>query len=83
VLTATGSFQITGYTIQYFHQVCSISVTGLVTANSGTYLSRKVMQQDVHRCIISIVVFNVICVMMTSSSIGGNVTTNDTLNGAA
>ncbi|MFV8334443.1 hypothetical protein ACNQGK_15020, partial [Flavobacterium sp. GSP14] len=87
--TATGSFQITGYTASntytFTPSVVSISGTGLVTANSGTY---TFTQSNAAGCTSavssSIVVFNVICVNDDIfASIGGNVTTNDTLNGAA
>ncbi|MFV8358190.1 hypothetical protein ACNQGB_18650, partial [Flavobacterium sp. XS1P32] len=82
-------FQITGYTASntytFTPSVVSISGTGLVTATAGTYTFTQTNAAGCTSTVSSdIVVFNVICVNDDIfASIGGNVTANDTLNGAA
>ncbi|MGL2988416.1 gliding motility-associated C-terminal domain-containing protein, partial [Flavobacterium sp. RSSA_27] len=91
---STGSFQINGYdstnTYTFTPSIVSISSTGLVTANAGSYTFTVT---NVQGCIslpsVEIVLSNVICaVTETTPSINGlpggttaPLTTNDTLNG--
>ena len=93
--TATGSFQITGYnatsTYTFTPSVVSISGTGLVTANAGTY---TFTETNASGCTspssANIVVNNQICAITeTTTPVNGlpggtttALTANDTLNGA-